>query len=163
MTGSRFALLLALAALAAGCVENTAPGNDREAAAESPSPAAEVASAGEALSGVATALVLPEILTEPDLRSLPGLGDRCVFRFTRVGYPAFVFGSTTGVIKLNGRLVPLPAGGDGLYAEGAVTVTVRPLSGEDGGAEDGGQVPAELVLRLQDAPNELGFHGFSEC
>jgi hypothetical protein len=30
-------------------------------------------------------------------------------------------------------------------------------------AGDGKPFPAECVLRLPDAPNELGFHGLAEC
>lgn len=152
-------LALALGALASACVENSAPGNDREASFEPPRPPAELATASAALDGVATELLFPQIMTNPDLRSVPDLGDRCVFRYTRVGLPVFVYGSPTGLIKINGKLVRLPAGGEGRYAEAGVRVTVRPLSDR----EDGGQFPAELVLRLQGAPNELGFHGFSEC
>lgn len=154
----RVTLLASLVALAA-CVENTAPGNDREAEREPPSPPAEVASAASALSGVATALLMPEIMTDADLGTLPEVGEQCTFRMTRVGLPVFVYGST-GVIKLNQKLIPLEGLGSGRYASGPVDVTVRPL---EEAVEDGSQFPAELVLRLQGASNELGFHGFSEC
>lgn len=152
-------LILALAVLLTGCVENAAPGNDREASLDPPSTGAEVATAGEALKGVATELLVPQTMTEADLRNLPEAGDRCLFRFTRVGYPAFVYGSSTGAIKLNGRLVLLPARGPDLYATEGVRVTVRPLDER----KANGQFGVELVLRLQGAPNELGYHGFSEC
>lgn len=151
-------VVLALAALASACVENTAPGNDREAEVEPPSRAAGVSSVGAALDNVSTALLRPQQITEPDLGSLPAMGERCTFRYTRVGFPVFVYGRSTGALKLNGKLVPLPATGDGRYSDGPVTVTVRPL--EDPAS---GPFLAELVVRFSDAPNELGFHGFAEC
>lgn len=152
-------LILGLGVLVFGCAENSAPGNDREASLDPPSTGAEVATAGEALEGVATGLLAPQIITEADLRNLPEADDRCLFRFTRVGYPVFVYGSSTGTIKLNGKLVPLPARGPDLYAEEGVRVTVRPLEER----KENGQFGVELVLRLQGAPDELGYHGFSEC
>lgn len=157
----RTLVLLLLTALAAACVENTAPGNDREAFLDPPAPAAEVARVGAALDGVATALLLPEIMAGADLRNAPGDGEGCAFRFTGVGFPVFLYGANTGVIKLNGKLIPLPARGDGVgvYEEGGVQVSVRPLDDPVGDEP----FPAELVLRFQDSPNELGFHGVSAC
>lgn len=158
MSARRLAIPLALAALAAGCVDNTAPGNDREAQLEPPAKAADVVPAAEATANVETGLLYPEIMTDPDRGNLPAMGERCLFRYTRVGLPVFAYGATTGVVKLNGKLVPLPSTGEGRYAEGAITVTVRPLEEQEAGV-----FPAELVLRVADAPNELGFHGFAEC
>jgi hypothetical protein len=151
--------LLVTAALGSGCVENTAPGNDREAPLEPPAQPAQVAAVGEALENVATGALYPQTMTEADLGTVPELADRCVFRFTRVGLPVFVYGSTTGVIKLNDRLVLLPARGAGAYVEGAVRVDVRPL--EEGNPGD--PLLTELVLRIEGAPNALGFHGFARC
>lgn len=159
MNRASILLTLALAVVLSGCVENEAPGNDREAALDPPSTGAEVVTAGAAIQGVATELLAPQIITEADLRNLPEVGERCLFRFTRVGFPVFVYGSSTGTIKLNGKLVPLPARDADLYANEGVRVTVRPLVEQ----EENGQVAAELVLRLPGAPNELGYHGFSEC
>jgi hypothetical protein len=158
---NRTAILLILASgvLLSGCVDNAAPGNDREASLDPPSTGAEVAAVGEALEGVATELLAPQIMTDADLRNLPQAGDRCLFRFTRVGHPVFVYGASTGTIKLNGKLVPLPARGSDRYAEEGVRVTVRPLDER----KATGQFGVELVLRLQGAPDELGYHGFSEC
>lgn len=155
-------LPLALAALLSACVENSAPGNDRESSLDPPSPPAEVSTASAALAGVGMHLLVPETMTDPDLRNLPAAGERgerCLFRFTRVGLPVFAYGPDTGVVKLNGKLVPLPARGEGAYMDGGVRVTLRPLSDEEGE----GPFPAELVLRLPGEPNELGFRGFSEC
>lgn len=151
-----FALVIAL--LAVACVDNSAPGNDREASLDAPNQAAEMLTVDSALDGVSTELLYPETLTDADLRSIPDRGGRCVFRYTRVGLPVFLFASDTGVIKLNHKLLRLPAAGDGFYRAGSVTVAYRKLDD----AQDG-LFPAELVLRLRDAPNELGFHGFTEC
>lgn len=149
---------LVLIVSASACVENTAPGNDREASLEPPPTAAELASASAALENVATEILYPQQITTADRRNLPVMEDRCIFRYTEVGFPIFVYGPATGVLKLNGKLVPLPARGDGVYAEGPVSVTIRPL--DDREDELFG---AEFVLRLESAPNELGFHGFSGC
>ena len=149
----------ALALLLSACVDNTAPGNDREAERDPAAPAAEVMSASAALDGVATGLLMPEIMTDADLRNLPPTSEgACMFRMTRVGFPVFVYGERA-VIKLNGKLVPLAASGAGEYVADGVTATVRPLDG----AEAGTLFAAEFVLRLPGAPNELGFHGFSQC
>lgn len=161
------ALPLALTLLVAGCTENTAPGNDREAELAPPEPPAEVVDVGTATEGVATDMLIPQTLTDADLRNAPAVGEPCLFRFTRVGLPVFLYGSV-GVMKLNGKLVELPATGlngaraDGRrYAADPVTVTVRPL---DGVAPDAGElVVAELVLRRAGASHELGYHGFAEC
>ncbi len=160
----RLALVLALAATAA-CAENTAPGNDREAALDPPATAAEVVPAGEALRGVATGLLMPQIMTDADLRNVPAVdgraesADRCSFRMTRVDHPVLVYG-TAAVIKLNGKLIPLAGIGEGRYGAEGVEVTVRPLE-DDAGSDS--PFLAELVLRFSGAPNELGFHGFSQC
>ncbi len=156
----RMAACLAAAVLA-GCGENTAPGNDREASLEAPAPPAELSTASAVTTGVATHLLAAETMTDPDLRNVPDMTDRCVFRYTRIGFPVFIYGSEGGMIKLNGKLVPLPARGPGEYVDGPVSVTVRPLEEDEG--EGGDPFPAEFILRLEGAPNELGFHGFSDC
>lgn len=166
MSGVHFVFVLALALLVSACTENTAPGNDREAALSPPEPPADVADAAAAAEGVATGLLVPQTMTDADMRNAPDVGNRCLFRFTRVGLPVFIYGSA-GVVKLNGKLVALPgAGGDGpgadvrRYAADPVAVTVRPL---DGAARDDGPVVAELVLQLAGASHELGYHGYTEC
>lgn len=147
----------------AGCTDNTAPGNDREAELEPPAQAASMASAESALSGVATGLLKPEIMNEADLGVVAGSESGCRFRMTRVGLPVFVYpmeGNGPGIIKLNDRLISLPPVGQGRYAAGGVDVEFRPLEG----ARPGGELfDAELVVRLAGAPHELGFHGYAEC
>lgn len=153
------AFVLAVAALGSGCVDNSSPGNDREASLEPAAPAAELVSAQDAVDGVSTGLLYPDVMTDADLGALPESSVACVFRFTRIGFPVFVFDSAAGVLKLNGKLIRLPTTGEGRYAEGAVDVSFRPLEGDS----DEGLYAAELVLRLERAPNEIGFHGFAEC
>lgn len=155
------ALSVGLAVVVSGCIDNSAPGNDREAGLEPPAPPAELASAAAALDGVATGLLMPEIMPDADVARIPDIGDRCAFRMTRVGFPVFVYG-TAGIVKLNGKLVPLDRTGDGQYAAGGIRATVRPLEDADAGA-GGEPFPAEFVVRLPGAPNELGFHGFARC
>ena len=77
---------------------------------------------------------------------------------TRAGFPVVAYGSSA-VLKLNGRLVPLPRTGEGRYAADGVEATLRPL----GARSDTAPFEAELVLRLAGAANELGFHGYAEC
>lgn len=151
--------LIVLGLLASACTDNTAPGNDREAKLSSPEPAAEVTSVAAATEGVGTALLIPQTMTDADLGNIPATARRCVFRMTRVGLPVLAYGST-GVLKLNDKLVSLPATGGGRYGAEGVTVTVRPLSENQ---RDGESFVAEFVLRLPHAPHERGYHGFSEC
>jgi hypothetical protein len=150
--------LVVLALSLGACTENTAPGNDREARLSPPEPPAEVASVEAALEGAGGGLY-PEVMTDPDLGRVADRGTRCLFRFTRVGLPVFAYG-TTGVIKLNGKLVPLPHTGEGQFAEGGVAVTVRSLDDDADVAEP---FHAELVLWLPEKDHELGYHGFAEC
>lgn len=98
-------VLIVLGLLLTGCTENTAPGNDRKAELDPPAIPAEVVSAGAALEGVDTSLLVPEIMTDADMTSLPDPGSRCLFRMTRVDHPVVVYGSMA-VVKLNGKLVP---------------------------------------------------------
>ena len=160
MSAARSTGALVLALWAAACTGNEAPGNDREAALSPPEPAAEVADVGAAIAGVAPAQLVPGTLTDADLGSLPGQGLRCLYRFTRVGLPVLAYGGASAVIKLNDRLVPLPATGEGRYSAGGVTVTVRPLDEEPAGEE---AFETELVVRFPDTPDELGYHGYSRC
>lgn len=166
MSRLRFTPAFALALLVGACTENTAPGNDREAALSPPEPPADIADAPTATEGVATDLLIPQAMTNADVRNAPEVGERCVFRFTRVGLPIFLYGSA-GVVKLNGKLVSLPTADESgpradvrRYAAGPVAVTVRPL---DGPVSNGGPFAAELVLQLEDASHELGYHGYAEC
>ena len=150
---------LVLALLVAACPDNSAPGNDREADLAPADPAAEGSSVGAAIEGVATELLFPQPWTDADLEYVPAAGVRCLYRFTTVGLPVLAYGSTA-VLKLNGKLLSLPATGEGRFSAAGLTVTVRPLDAE---TSDGESFATEFVLRLPDAPDELGYHGFSVC
>lgn len=155
---SEVIVALALVAASTACVDNVAPGNDREAELDRPAPPAEVAPASEAIAGVDVGLLLPQIMTDADLAAAPSVGSGCRFRFTEVGFPVVVYGSSA-VVKLNGKLVPLPGSTDGRYTDGGIEVTVRPVEAQN--SDD--RFEAEFVLRLPGAPNELGFRGYAEC
>lgn len=161
----RRALLLAtlvpLVALGA-CNRNTATGNDREAQIDAaPSPAPHMRAAA-ALSGIATEAVKIETMSKADVASLGGSRGKCFVRLTKVGFPSFVHDGLdrSGVIKLNGKLIPLRAQRPGLFVEGDLRVAVRPLErdrGTDGIRE------AELIVMLPGAKDELGYRGFEDC
>ena len=156
MTGKTITVL-GCAALLAACNSNSAPGNDRLAELEKEAVAAPRMAAGPALDNVAPGALYPGTLNEADLRSLGGTSGRCVFRMTRVGFPSFLYGGSArqGTIKLNGKLVMLPARGGASYADAGLTVEMRE---EEGSGEE-----ATMILRIPGAPDELGFRGFSNC
>jgi len=149
--------ILASGLFAAGCIDNPAPGNDREAALDPPAPPAPRVAVGAAIDGVDPGLLMPEIMTEADRRDLESPGSTCRFRMTRVGFPVAVYGASA-VVKLNGRLVTLAGTGEGRYATDGVEMTIRPLE-----ERTSGQFASELILWLPGAPHELGFHGYADC
>lgn len=153
------ALALAAASLAA-CNSNTAPGNDTGAELDPPAEPSPQMSASEALSGVATEVLQPEIMNEADIVSLGGLTRRCIFRMTRVDFPTLLFGGREGdaTIKLNGKLITLPSAGDGLYRDGGLSVLLRRPEGESDELQ-----MAEMIVMLPGARDELGFRGFADC
>ena len=155
---STFSLLL-LGLFATACEENSAPGNDREAQISPPEQAAELVSLGEAIEGVGAALLLPQAMTDADLRNVPAEAKGCLFGYTRVSEPVFAYGGT-GVLKVNDKLAPLPASGDGRYSAGDVAVFVRPIEEPRGGGEP---FEAQLVLSLPGVDHERGFQGYSRC
>jgi len=152
------AMILALA----GCNRNTAIGNDREAqldAAPSPAP---VMAPQQALANISTALIKPETMTEADLAAVGGLDGQCAIRLTELAFPSFVFApgvSGTGTIKLNGKLVPLPAANEGRFAQGDLSVILRPRD-ESG---DAGLPGMDMIVVVPGAEDELGYAGFVEC
>ena len=159
---SRLTILTAAGLALAGCNSNTAPGNDREAALEAPAKAAPRVAASEALAGVATETLQPETMTPADLASLGGIKGRCVIRLTEVAAPSLVYGggADNAEIKLNGKLITLPATGAGTYTDGGLTVAVTPV---DAPAKAGKRRETEMVVLLPGAKNELGFRGYSVC
>lgn len=153
--------VLGLLALTA-CNQNTDPGNDREAQLEpAPAPAPKVGAA-EALSGIATEAIQPETMSDADVASLGGMSGKCSLRLTAVGFPSFVYDDPqgTGVIKLNGKLIPLASRGGGVFADGGLRVELRPVDKEFG---DDGRREAEMIIWLPEAKDELGFRGYEVC
>lgn len=103
----------------------------------------------------------PGTMTEADIASVAGPVGGCAFSMTRVAIPSFLYGEgdEPGIIKLNGKLVTLPASGAGYYRGGGLVVWLRPLGREN----EGEQHPAELIVMLPGAKDELGFRGFAVC
>ncbi|WP_251566855.1 DUF6692 family protein [Erythrobacter sp. 3-20A1M] len=159
----RLAPIAALGLLAlTACNQNTDPGNDREAQLEpAPTPAPKMGAA-EALSGVATGAIQPETMSDADIASLGGMSGKCSLRLTAVGFPSFVYDDPqgTGVIKLNGKLIPLASRGQGKFADGGLRVELRPVDQEFG---DDGRREAEMIIWLPEAKDELGFRGYEVC
>lgn len=121
-------ITVGLALPLAACNQNTAPGNDREAQLDPAPKSAPIEPASAALANVATAIIKPETLTDADVRAIGGTEGRCVFRLTEVSFPSFVFEpGRQGVIKLNGKLIPVNAFGKDRYASGDLLVSTRLL------------------------------------
>lgn len=155
--------ILAACLILAGCHHaNPSTGNDAEAALDPPRAAAPQRPASRALAGVAMEDVQPQTMSQADLDSLGGIGNRCVFRLDADGWPSFVYGGAQagGVLKLNETLVLLPRTAPDTFADGGLQVTLRPL---DASAPAASQHPANLVIRLPHTPQELGFQGYAEC
>ncbi|QIQ85259.1 DUF6692 family protein [Erythrobacter sp.] len=150
------AMILALA----GCNRNTAIGNDREAQLEAAPSPAPVMAPEATLANVSPALVKPETMSVADLSAVGGLAGRCAVRLTELAYPSFVFApGGTGTIKLNGKLVPLPAAGEGRFARGDLSVLLRPRD-ERG---DAGLSGMDMIVLVPGAEDELGYAGFVDC
>lgn len=99
-------------------------------------------------------------MSEADLAVIGGLEGRCAVRLTEVAFPSFVFTrGGEGTIKLNGKLVPLPAAGEGRFASGNLSVTLRPRD-ESG---DAGLQGMDMIVLLPGEEDELGYAGFVDC
>ena len=131
----------------------------REPESERVDEPATLTSVAMATEGVAPDLLVPQTISDEDLLDVPAEAGRCVFRFTRAGRPVMVAGASA-VLKLNGRLVALPATADGRYEADSVRVTLRPVETD---LTPGEPFLAELVLHRATANHELGYHGYSEC
>ncbi|RPF71019.1 DUF6692 family protein [Aurantiacibacter spongiae] len=144
----------------AACNQNTAIGNDREAALDPPAAAAPIEPAETALANIATALVKPETMTDADIAALGGTSGRCVFTFTEVGFPAFVYRpGEQGFLKLNGRIIPLSATGADRFVSGGLVVATRFVD-ETGNA---GLQAMEILVVPPQAGDELGYRGYTTC
>ena len=157
---TRLMILASLPAVLAGCNQNTAIGNDREAHLDPATEASPIEPASRALKGVANALVKPETMTGADVAAIGGDRGRCVFRLTEVGFPTFVYEQGgTGFIKLNGKLIPVEPTGPDRYASGELLVVSRMLDGEG----NAGLRAQQLIVVPPGAKDELGFTGYVDC
>ena len=68
-------------------------------------------------------------------------------------------GGGPGAIKLNGKLIVLPPAGADRFAEGGLTVVLRPVDGEG----NAGLPEHEMIVMLPGAKDELGFRGYRQC
>lgn len=149
-------VLLALA----GCNRNTATGNDREAQREAPPTPAPATGAEAALANVATALIKPETMSDADVAALGGRSGRCAVVQTEVAFPSFLYQpGGQGAIKLNGKLIVLQPAGAGRFADGGLSVTLRPLE-ETGNAGSRGM---KMIVVPPGAKDEIGYHGYVRC
>ena len=158
----RYAMTLcAPALLLAGCNENTAVGNDREAQLEPAPTPAPIMGATAALENIATTIIKPETMSVADIQALGGRDGRCAILLTEVAFPSFLYEpGGTGVIKLNGKLIPLPSSGADSFADGGLSVTLVPLEDEEG---DAGLEAMEMIVVPPGAKDEIGYSGFVQC
>ena len=155
-----FLMLIAIALPLGGCNRNTALGNDREAQIDPAPTPAPVENAAAALDNVSVALIKPETMSTTDLAALGGLTGKCAIRLTEVGHPSFVYRpGDRGVIKLNGKLIPLPAVGKNRFEDSGLSVTLFP----NGDTGDAGLPGMNMVLVPPGAEDELGYSGFADC
>ena len=157
------ALTLALPLLVAlaGCNRNTAVGNDREAQVEAPPTPAPIVGVEAGLENVATALLKPETMSNTDLQALGGTRGRCAVKLTEVAFPSFLYEpGGSGAIKLNGKLIVLPQESAGRFADAGLSVTLRPLEGDEGNA---GLEGMQMIVVPPGAKDEIGYHGYVQC
>jgi hypothetical protein len=157
-------------ALLIGCAESGAPDDARP---HSPEPAT-VAAAAEALAGAHVPALDPASLNDAEIRKVIGSRPHCLFRYTSSGRPVAVAASIpdgsldVGVVKLNGRLVPLKADhgvpglrGSFVLVSDPVRVTVQPYLPAP--AEPGeAPVDAQMVFEVGQALR-VGYAGYAEC
>ena len=153
--------LLALLALPlAGCNENTALGNDREAQVDPAPTPAPIMAAQSALENVATAVIKPETMSDADIAALGGRNGRCAVKLTEVGFPSFLFEPDgVGAIKLNGKLIVLPRTAERRYEAGDLIVTLQPVD-EVGNA---GLRAMDMIIVPPGAEDEIGYRGYIQC
>lgn len=166
----RFAAPLA-AALLAGCGQSPAPD-------DAPAPAPEtvrVEPAAQALAGAHVRTLDPATLLDAEILKVVGARPHCIFRYTSAGKPVVVVGAGTGdtpevgVVKLNGKLVPLEpdraATGlkPGGFALAADRVRVRVQPDQPVNASDASQrIEAEMLFEVGQEL-KVGYGGYLEC
>lgn len=158
---SRQIHLHAVLALAlAGCNQNTAIGNDREAQLDPAPTPGPIMAADAALRNVELATIKPETMTDAEVQALGSGQHRCIFTLTELGYPTFVYEpGRRGIIKLNGKLIPVDAAGPDDYASGGLLVATRTV--DDTG--NAGLQVQELIVVPPGARDELGYRGYVSC
>lgn len=99
-------------------------------------------------------------MTSADIGVLGGMEGRCDFGMTEVAFPSFLYRpGSDGAIKLNGKLIPLPSIGENRFADGGLSVTLRPLE-EEGNAGSQGM---RMIVISPAAEDEIGYDGYVRC
>ncbi|WP_375290749.1 DUF6692 family protein [Qipengyuania sp.] len=157
----RLTIVAAVLALGlSGCNRNTAIGNDREAQVDPMPTAAPVEPAAAALANVASEIIKPETMSNADVRKIGGREGKCVFTFTEVAYPAFIYQpGRRGVIKLNSKLVPLSAAGENRYESGGLLIVTQEVDATG----DAGRQALDLIVVPPGARDEIGYRGYVAC
>src|SRR3546814_19292420 len=67
-------------------------------------------------------------MSNADVQALGGRQGRCAVVLTEVAFPSFLYlPQGSGAIKLNGKLIVLPRTGEKQFADGGLSVTLRPV------------------------------------
>ncbi len=132
-----------------------------------PPPVAEPAPAGAALQGANIPTLDPVTLDEAEIAAVLGPGAWCAFHYTRSGKPvaAFQVDRRRGVVKLNGKLIPLayaPAADGGRLSAEALSLDIS--TGEPAQEANAGLVEAEMVFSLRQGEGlTVGYGGYYGC
>lgn len=157
----------------AACGQSEAPDDASSHAPE----IVRVKTAAQALEGAQVPTLDPSTMNGAEIRKVIGIGRHCIFRYTSTGKPVAVVGldqsgnPATGVMKLNGSLVPLEpdtaatrnrADGLVLIAD-PVRLSVQPIQQAAASADpDQDQVEAEMVFEVGQELT-VGYGGYLEC
>lgn len=164
---------LALGLFLAACSENQPPD---DAPSHEPE-IVRVKTAAQALEGAHVTTLDPSTMNGAEIRKVTETGRHCIFRYTSTGKPVAVVGldqsdsPSTGVVKLNGSLVPLEpdaaatrdrAHGFVLVAD-PVRLNVQPSHQATASEKpDEGRVEAEMVFEVGQEL-KVGYGGYLEC
>jgi hypothetical protein len=167
----RWPMIAALALLPAACDQGAAP--DDVVGHPRAEEIANLTPASEALANASVAKLDPAPLNGAEIRRALGDGPLCLFHYARSGPPVLAASGDgrRGVVKLNGHLVMLEAGGgaeDGAarslrLAGGPVRVQVMPPPSADvvgAGSQEFG--PADMVLEVGEELR-VGYGGHAAC
>lgn len=141
-----------------------------------PPPVAELTPAATALQGANIPTLDPATMADAEIGAVIGAGPRCEFRYTRSGHPVLAFAgglapsAGAGVVKLNGKLVPLrrrPSADAGFYTLDAENLTLSIAVPDESLAEDDlgrERVEARMVFELREGQGlEVGYGGYFSC